>query len=216
MGRPLIRRGPARRAVVLLTGFEPFGRHRMNSSWEAIAPLDGRTVAGARVVARRLPVSYARAGRALRRLLAESRPRVAVAFGMHAGSGILLERVALNLEDSRHPDNDGRRRRDAPISARGPVAYLSGLPLRALERALRRARLPARLSNSAGAYLCNHVFYRLMEAAAHARGPSAAGFVHLPPIRGPGVAGRRGLPLAALRRAAGKIVETVVRKRPAR
>ncbi len=199
-----------RRAVVLLTGFEPFGRWRVNSSWEAVASLDGGMVAGARVVARRLPVSFARVGRVLDRALEEARPRVVVAFGMHGGPGILLERVAVNLDDTaKLADNDGRRRRDAPISPRGPAAHFSGLPLRAIEASLRHARLPVRLSTSAGTYLCNHAFYRLMESAARARRPLVAGFVHLPPLRAPGLA-RRGLPLAKLRRAVEILVASVV------
>jgi pyroglutamyl-peptidase len=89
-----------------------------------------------------------------------------------------LERVAINVDDARIADNDGNRPIDAPVIAEGPPAYFSGLPIKAAVAELRRAGLPAAVSNSAGTFVCNHIFYGVMHLAAE--GGFRAGFVHVP------------------------------------
>lgn len=191
------------RGGILVTGFEPFGKHRVNSSWEAIRALDGATVRGRRVAARLLPVSYARARPLLLRLVRELRPARVVAFGLADEARIRLEKIALNVSHSERPDNDGRRPRDRQIVPGAATALVSRLPLAAIERALKRARLPARLSFHAGTYLCNNIFYTLL---ASTRIP--AGFVHVPPLATR--ERRKGcLPLAILRRAVAVILQAV-------
>lgn len=97
-----------------------------------------------------------------------------------------LERVAINVDDARIPDNAGGQPIDEPIAPGGPAAYFSGLPLKACVQALSEAGLPAEVSNSAGTFVCNHVFYSLMHALAErsladpAWARVGAGFVHLP------------------------------------
>jgi pyroglutamyl-peptidase len=160
--------------TLLLTGFEPFGRYRVNTSWEAIRHLDGAR-AGAWVVrVRRLPVSYRRAGPALERAIQETRPRRMIALGLRGDRWITLERIALNVDHASIADNDGAKPFDRRIAA-GPMVQESSLPLGRMLAALRRAGLPARLSFHAGTYLCNHVFYLLRR-----RGMDG-GFVHVPP-----------------------------------
>lgn len=163
-------------AAILLLGFEPFGRFAVNPSWEAIRSLDGSESRGRRIAARRLPVSFTRAGPELERALAETRPDTVVAFGVHGGRSIRLERLALNVDHSTRPDNDGAKPVDARIQPAGPLALSSTLPIEGMETALRAAGFDVERSFHAGTYLCNHVYFLLL-----ARGQRAA-FVHLPPL----------------------------------
>lgn len=166
--------------TVLLTGFEPFGGDPDNPSWEAAFRLHGRRIAGHRVVARRLPVEFGRSLRILRGAIRDTRPAIVLCLGLAGGRAQLsLERVAINLDDARIPDNAGRQPVDAPIVARGPAAYFATLPLKAMLLAMREAGIPAEVSHSAGTYVCNHVFYGLMHAL-RARPSVRAGFIHVP------------------------------------
>lgn len=186
--------------TILLTGFGPFLKFRVNSSWEAIRHLDGAQRRGFRIVARRLPVSYRQAAPMLRRWLREIRPAAVASFGLADDRAIRLERIALNVDHTLKPDNDGDKPYDRRILPRGSLALESRLPLRAIERRLRRARIPVRLSFHAGTYLCNHVFYTLLAVC---RVP--AGFIHLPPLK--------RLPLRKLRRAVMLILDVLTDRR---
>lgn len=166
--------------TVLLTGFEPFGDDPGNPSWEAVRPLHRRRVAGHRIVALRLPVEFDASLRVLRGAIRETRPALVLCTGLAGGRAQLsLERVAINIDDARIPDNAGRQPVDAPIAQGGPAAYFSTLPLKAMLLALREAGIPAEVSQSAGTYVCNHVFYGLMHAL-RARPGVRAGFIHVP------------------------------------
>jgi pyroglutamyl-peptidase len=165
---------------LLLTGFEPFGDDPDNPSWDAALQLHGRRIAGHRIVARRLPVEFGVSLRTLRGAIRETRPALVLCVGLAGGRAQLsLERVAINLDDARIPDNAGRRPVDAPVVAGGPAAYFSTLPLKAMLLALRTAGIPAEVSHSAGTYVCNHVFYGLMHAL-RSRPSVRGGFVHIP------------------------------------
>lgn len=170
-------------APVLLTGFEPFDGQRVNASWLAVQEV-ARTWSGpTSLVVERLPVSFETAPRVLLEKVARYRPRLVVAVGEAGGrSAVSLERVAVNVVDASIPDADGHQPVDEPVAAGGPVGYLSGLPLRACLAAVRRTGVPVEISGSAGAYVCNALFYRLM-AAVEGEGV-VAGFVHVP--RAPG------------------------------
>ncbi|HXS73030.1 MAG TPA: pyroglutamyl-peptidase I [Rhodanobacteraceae bacterium] len=164
---------------VLLTGFAPFAGEPINPSWQAARALDGATIEGRRVIAVELPTEFDGSLRALRKALRETNPKVAVAVGLAGGrAGISLERVAINVIDARIPDNAGAQPVDQPIVQRGPTAYFSTLPIKAALTALRDAGVEAHISQTAGTYVCNHVFYALMHAAR--RTGMRAGFVHVP------------------------------------
>ncbi len=168
-------------ADALITGFEPFGEDDRNPSQEVARALDGRTVAGMRVAGRVLPVSMRRIAGALQAVLDETRPRLIVSLGLASGqSTIRIERYGVNLADFPIADNDGGREVDLPLAGNGPVAVATTLPSRAIHDALLAAGIPARLSNSAGAYLCNACIY-LTAGEIAARGWDARfGFLHLP------------------------------------
>lgn len=165
---------------LLVTGFEPFGGEVENPSAEAVQALDGWRVAGARVHTRVLPCVFGQALQVLNQALAECRPRLVLAVGQAAGRAELsLERVAINLDDARIPDNAGGQPVDRPVVAQGPAAYFSNLPVKAIVAALRGQGLPAGVSHSAGTFVCNHVFYGLMHRLTACPGV-LGGFVHVP------------------------------------
>ena len=166
--------------VVLLTGFGPFGGETINPAWEAVRVLQGARIAGHRVETRCLPVVFGESRAALRKAIADTRPALVVCVGQAGGRArISLERVAINVDDARTPDVAGQRPVDAPIVARGPAAYFSTLPVKRLMAALDRAGIPAEVSQTAGTYVCNHVFYGLMHALRRRPGVRG-GFVHIP------------------------------------
>ncbi|MCE5232559.1 MAG: pyroglutamyl-peptidase I [Mizugakiibacter sp.] len=165
---------------VLLTGFDAFGGEPVNPSWEAVGALHGARIAGHRVVAAQLPTAFGLSLAALRRALTAHRPALVLAVGQAGGRArISLERVAINVDDARIADNAGAQPVDVPVVADGPAAYFATLPIKAMLAALQRAGIPAEISQSAGTYVCNHVFYGLMHATAKRRGVRA-GFVHIP------------------------------------
>ncbi|MCP1375685.1 pyroglutamyl-peptidase I [Dyella lutea] len=165
---------------ILLTGFDPFGGETVNPSWEAVSALHGRRIAGHRIVALQLPTEFAASLRALRRALREERPAIALGVGQAGGrSRLSLERVAINVNDARIPDNAGAQPVDEPVVAGGPAAYFSSLPIKAMLAALREEGLPAEISNTAGTYVCNHIAYAMAHYTARQRGVRT-GFLHIP------------------------------------
>lgn len=167
--------------VVLLTGFEPFGGEATNPSAYAVRALHGRVLAGCRVEARVLPVVFGVALVQLRQALRELRPVLVIATGQAGGrSEVSLERVAINVDDARIPDNRGAQPVDLPVEAGGPAAYWSTLPIKAIVAALRERDIPAGVSQTAGTFVCNHVFYGLMHSLAETDAAPRGGFIHLP------------------------------------
>ena len=170
----------SRRApVALVTGFDPFGGEAVNPSQQIVQALDGEVIAGHRVVGATLPTEFAAAPPALEKLLARHRPALVLALGQAGGrAGVSLERVAINLIDARIPDNAGSQPVDARIADNAANAYFSTLPIKAMLQRLRDADIPASLSQTAGTFVCNQVFYALMHALRRRR--SRGGFVHVP------------------------------------
>jgi pyroglutamyl-peptidase len=175
MAKPCLTVAP----TILLTGFEPFGGETSNPSWDAVAALHGRRVARHRVVSRRLPVVFGESLRVLRAAIRELDPALVLCVGQAGGRvAVSFERVAINIDDARIADNAGACPVDAAIVAGGPAAYFSTLPIKAMYAAVQAAGIPAEVSQTAGTYVCNHVFYGLMHALR--RRQLRAGFVHIP------------------------------------
>jgi len=177
----------ARESTLLLSGFEPFGGDTRNPSWEVAERLDGEPIlrasgqVSARVRSVRLPCVFGGAAEVLEAALRRHRPRAVIALGLDASrDDIGVERVAINLDDARIPDNHGLQPRDRPVCPGAPVAYWSTLPVRAIVTALDEAGIPASLSNSAGTFVCNHVFFRLAHWLAVHGAATPGGFIHLP------------------------------------
>jgi len=168
--------------TVLLTGFEPFGGESVNPSWQAVSRFAARPpTPGLDVRTALLPCVYGASATALRAAVAEHRPDVVVGFGQAGGRfGVTPELIAVNLDDAPVPDNAGGSPVDAPIAADGPLAYRTGLPVKAIVAALHEAGIPASVSHTAGTYICNHVFYAAMHLVATEAPGLRAGFVHVP------------------------------------
>jgi len=170
---------------LLLTGFGPFGSHSTNVSGDAARELEGLEVDGFQVVTRVLPVQFEEAVAELEAALAEEQPAAVLATGIHAGDdGFRVELSARNLRDYELPDAAGQTVRGAPVAAGAPPMGYGRLPVAALKAALEEAGFEASLSEDAGAYLCNAIFFWLCQQDV------PAGFVHLPAATEPGEASR--------------------------
>lgn len=168
---------------VLLTGFDAFGGEALNPSWLAVKALHGRQILGRAVVAAQLPTVFDQSLVELDALLKKHQPALVICVGQAGGRNALsLERVAINVKDAHIPDNAASQPIDTPVVSGGPAAYFTTLPIKAMLAALQREGIAAEVSQTAGTFVCNHVFYGLMHALAtkrtlrHARG----GFVHVP------------------------------------
>ena len=168
---------------ILLTGFEPFGGSDINSSWETAARVGQLAPNGVIIDVVQLPVSFNRAGKMIRELLLEKSPDVLVMLGQRGqGTSIDIERVAINLMDSVNPDNDGCKPQEQAIKAAAEAAYFSNLPVKALRDALLQKTIPAKVSNSAGLYVCNSTYYNALEVIHQHQLPTKVVFVHLPKL----------------------------------
>lgn len=172
------------KASVLVTGFEPFDGGMVNPSSELARTLDGKSMDGADVVGRILPCVFDQASRLLLSWIDELEPAVVVCLGLAGGrTGLWVERVAVNVDDARIPDNSGYQPVDRVIIPDGPVAYWTTLPAKAIVARWEERKIPGGVSQSAGTYVCNHVFYTLMHALQNEqRGAWGAlgGFIHVP------------------------------------
>jgi pyroglutamyl-peptidase len=181
----------------LVTGFEPFGGDGVNPAQGALRHLPLR-LGAVTITTQVLPAVFGEALDALETAIRATEPDIVLCVGLAGGRAALsLERVAINRDDARIPDNKGRQPIDQPVVAGGPAAYFTTLPIKAAAAALREAGLPAIVSNSAGTFVCNHVFYGLMHLAATRRLDVRGGFLHVPYL--PSQAARQeGAPSMAL------------------
>ena len=187
--------------TILVTGFEPFGGEPVNPSWEGARPLDGWAWRGQNVVARLIPCAYEAALAHLRAAMREVKPSIIIGMGQAAGRAELsIERVAVNLDDSPQPDNEGEVRHEMRVIESAPPAYLSDLPTAAILNALRAANIPAAESLSAGAFVCNHFFFGACHARARSRRAIRVGFIHVPlsPDQAPRHPGAPTMPIESM------------------
>ena len=167
-------------AGVLITGFEPFGGEAVNPSWEVVKQLDGVMISGQQVVVKQLPCVFGEALTVLNQALDAHQPQLTIAVGQAGGRvDITVERVAINVDDARIPDNKGQQPIDEPIVAGGPAAWFSSLPIKAIVSALRQQGIPASVSQTAGTFVCNHVMYGLLHKLQGKAGLKG-GFMHIP------------------------------------
>lgn len=167
--------------MILLTGFEPFGGATANPSWAAARSAARLLQAeGLDVQAVELPCVFGDSAKVLAEALERFRPEIVLCAGQAGGRArICLERVAINCDDARIPDNAGNQPVDEAVVQGGPAAYFTSLPVKAALAALTAEQIPAVVSQSAGTYVCNHVFYALMHALRRRPG-TRGGFVHIP------------------------------------
>jgi pyroglutamyl-peptidase len=192
--------------TVLLTGFEPFGTATSNPSGEIV-----KQISGDNIITAILPVAYTQSADRLLALIAEHNPDVVICLGQAEGrTAITPEKVAINLDDARLADNEGVLRSDVKILDKGPDAYFSTLPVKEMVEAIKAQGIPASVSFSAGAFLCNHVFYVAQNKFAGTNVRS--GFVHVPLMdsQAPEFPGLPTIPLDQMVTAVKAILNTVI------
>ncbi len=199
--------------TILLTGFEPFDGATVNPSAEIVRRLHGRKSGGNPIAGVVLPCRFREATAVLDREIRRLDPALVICLGQAGGRAeITPERIAINVDDARIPDNAGRQPVDRPIVQRGPAAYWSKLPIKAIVTALRARDIPAAVSQTAGTFVCNHVFYGLMHALRRRRGVRG-GFVHLPWLPEQAGAGQPSLPLDVMLRAVEEMLRVTLRRK---
>lgn len=165
---------------ILVTGFEPFGGETVNPSWEVVKQLEGMTIDDCRVVTRQLPCVFGESLTVLNSAIDELNPNVVVAVGQAGGRvDITVERVGINVDDARIPDNRGQQPIDVAIVPNGPAAWFSSLPIKAMVAAMREKGIPASVSQTAGTFVCNHVMYGLLHKIRE-QADVKGGFIHIP------------------------------------
>jgi len=165
---------------VLITAFDPFGGESINPALEAVMLLPDE-LDEIKIIKQELPTIFSNSADVLCKTLELERPDALISVGQAGGRvNISVERVAINIDDARIPDNDGAIRTDTPIVKGAPAAYFSTLPIKTIIRNLHQAGIPAAVSDSAGTFVCNHVMYTALHYGAINQPELKAGFVHIP------------------------------------
>lgn len=165
---------------ILVTGFDPFGSDKINPAIEAVKKLPD-TIKGAKIIKLEIPTVFNKSAQVVHQAIVKEQPDYVLNVGQAGGrSALTPERVAININDGRIPDNDGYQPLDEPIQPDGDTAYFTQLPIKAMAKAIRAAGLPAIVSNTAGTYVCNHIFYQVQYMRAKEFPKLKAGFIHIP------------------------------------
>ena len=163
---------------LLITGFEPFGGESTNPSWDSVERLP-EEINGYKLTKLRLPVVFGEAAEKTVALASETEPDVILCIGQAGGrAAVTPELVGINLRHASIPDNSGNQPTDEPIAPNGETAYFSTLPVRRIADAVKNAGIPAAVSYSAGAYVCNDLLYTLLDRFKDTK--TRVGFIHIP------------------------------------
>lgn len=169
------------RKKVLITGFDPFDKETVNPSWEAAKQLNGLETDEAIITAEQIPTVFRTALDTLWKAIQKHQPDIVICVGQAGGRmQITPERVAINLADARIPDNEGHQPIDEEISPRGPAAYWTGLPVKRMTAKMKENGIPAAVSYTAGTFVCNYLFYGLMDHISRTSPHIRGGFIHIP------------------------------------
>ena len=165
---------------ILVTGFDPFGGETVNPALEAVKSLPSE-IHGAEVHWVAIPTVFYKAAEVLETAIVRYQPDAVLCIGQAGGRASLTpERVAINQDDARIPDNQGNQPIDTPIRQDGQAAYFSTLPIKAMVQAIKEEGLPATVSNTAGTFVCNHLMYQALYLADKKFSDMRAGFMHIP------------------------------------
>ncbi len=167
---------------LLITGFDPFNGEDINPSWEAVRLLQDR-IGDMDLIKKQIPTIFGFSYRVLKELIIEHSPDAVLCVGQAGGrDAVSIERIAINLDDARIPDNNGNKPLDEKIFIDGENAYFSNLPVKAMAREISSCGISSQISNSAGTFVCNHIMYSLLYYINRERLPIKGGFVHVPYI----------------------------------
>jgi len=205
------------RTKILVTAFEPFAGRALNPALEVLNKLGPGAFRNCTLSKAKLPVSGRAVGGQLAALIARTRPDCLVALGLASGeTSVRVERFALNIQDYAIKDNSGYQPAGKKIKEEGPAAYLVSSDPAKTAAAVRRAGIPAYVSNHAGAYVCNHLMYEAMHAITAGNRKTKFAFVHLPLAtemavkEKPGKSVPPSLPLALLVKAAEAAIKALL------
>ena len=164
---------------IIVTGFDPFGGETINPSIECVKALP--EIEGVELIRLELPTVFKKSAKRLNEVINDVKPDSVLSVGQAGGrAGITMERIAINVDDARIPDNISQQPIDEEIQVEGEAAYFSTLPIKRIVKAIREAGISAEVSNSAGTFVCNHIMYQALFAATKADKPFKAGFMHIP------------------------------------
>mgnify|MGYP000698527109 FL=1 len=164
---------------IIVTGFDPFGGETINPSIECVKALP--EIEGVELIRLELPTVFKESAKRLNEVVNDVKPDAVLSVGQAGGRpGITMERIAINVDDARIPDNISQQPIDEAIQLDGEAAYFTTLPIKRIVKAIREAGIPAEVSNSAGTFVCNHIMYQALFAATKADKPFKAGFMHIP------------------------------------
>ena len=164
---------------IIVTGFDPFGGETINPSIECVKALP--EIEGVELIRLELPTVFKESAIRLNEVINDVKPDAVLSVGQAGGrAGITMERIAINVDDARIPDNISQQPIDEEIQVEGEAAYFSTLPIKRIVKAIREAGISAEVSNSAGTFVCNHIMYQALFAATKADKPFKAGFMHIP------------------------------------
>ena len=168
---------------ILVTGFDPFGGEKINPALETIKRLPD-TILGAQIIKLEIPTVVGKSLAKIKEAVEKENPDVVLSIGQAGGrSEITVERVGINIDDCRIPDNEGNQPIDEPVIKGGPAAYFVTVPIKAIVENIKAHNIPASISNTAGTFICNHVCYGVAHLAAQrtaAGKPMKSGFIHIP------------------------------------
>lgn len=168
---------------ILITGFEPFGGEKLNPSLEVLKLLPKETL-GADLITLKIPTVIGKSLAKINEIVEKEHPDVVLSIGQAGGRAeISVERIGINIDDFRIPDNEGNQPVDEPIIKGAPPAYFVTIPIKAIVESIRQKNIPASVSNTAGTFVCNHVCFGVAHLAAirAAAGKSMkSGFIHIP------------------------------------
>ena len=164
---------------IIVTGFDSFGGETINPSIECVKALP--EIEGVELIRLELPTVFKESAKRLNEVINDVKPDAVLSVGQAGGRpGITMERIAINVDDARIPDNISQQPIDETIQTEGEAAYFTTLPIKRIVKAIREAGISAEVSNSAGTFVCNHIMYQSLFAATKADKPFKAGFMHIP------------------------------------
>ena len=192
---------------IIVTGFDPFGGETINPSIECVKALP--EIEGVELIRLELPTVFKESAKRLNEVINDVKPGAVLSVGQAGGrAGITMERIAINVDDARIPDNISQQPIDKTIQTEGAAAYFSTLPIKRIVKAIRETGISAEVSNSAGTFVCNHIMYQALFAATKADKPFKAGFMHIPFIPEQ-TADKPSLPLEESTKALQIAIETI-------
>lgn len=164
----------------LITGFDPFGGESINPAYEAVKKMK-REINGCEIIRLEIPTVFGKSLKVIESVIEKENPDIILCVGQAGGrTNITIEKVGINLDEARIPDNEGNKPSGSKIKKDGDNAYFSNLPCKAALKHLHDNHIPAAISYSAGTYVCNHVLYGLMYMIEKKYPSIRGGFVHVP------------------------------------